>query len=148
MNNISTLRSNILHNEIAALLVSKKNLMIYDGFSDNLEENIAHKFFYSNPYEPLEFINIDIYYKWLPSLLSPGKIKIHGQIAVIRDRLNYDQDTHFNYYGVVIMEEMKIRDVEKTKITLFIGDNGITDIEGLVDYFESNYCKKSYSSRE
>lgn len=129
-------------------LQGKKNLMVYEGYRDNLENGIGIKYFYSNPHEPLEFVNLDLLNQGKALHLNGKRIIAYGSIHIIRDRKNWGVSEYLTDYGLIRIEELVIRDIEKAKITLFINHMGIEDLSGLIDYFESNYCSRSYSLGE
>ncbi|EYE89240.1 hypothetical protein Q428_03555 [Fervidicella metallireducens AeB] len=43
------------------ILKKRKNLMVYEGIRDGLDEDIKCKYFYSNPYDAFEYVTIDIF---------------------------------------------------------------------------------------
>lgn len=129
-------------------LQGKKNLMVYEGYRDNLENSIDIKYFYSNPHELLEFVNLDLFNKGNIIPYKGQRIIVYGSIYIIRDRKKWGKTDFLTDYGLIRIEELVIRDIDKSKITLFINHTGIEDLSGLIDYFESNYCSKSYSLGE
>ncbi|MCX7950578.1 MAG: hypothetical protein N2594_01335 [Clostridiales bacterium] len=116
-----------LKEKLANLLQDRKNLMYYDGIKDGLDENIAFKYFYSSPKNPLEFIIIDIF--------NQPQDKIYGNISIIVDYQEGYSDMQ-SEYGNVVVEKTVVRDINKLHIKLELNEIGIKNIEEAVEFFE------------
>lgn len=116
-----------LKEKLANLLQDRKNLMYYDGIKDGLDENIAFKYFYSSPKNPLEFIIIDIF--------NQPQDKIYGNISIIVDYQEGYSDMQ-SEYGNVVVEKTVVRDINKLHIKLELNEVGIKNIEEAVEFFE------------
>lgn len=116
-----------LKEKLSALLDNRKNLMYYDGIKDGLEENIAFKYFYSSPKNPLEFIIIDIFNK--------PQHEIYGNISIIVDYQEGYSDMK-SQFGNIVVEKTTVRDVNKLNIKLELSEVAINNIEDAVEFFE------------
>lgn len=125
-------------------LGNRKNLIVYDGINDGLEENIKNKYFYSNPYDPLEFIVIDIYSKPVINIIYNKKVEIFGIVSIIKEKCEYINRDFETVYGVVRINDICIRGIKKNEITMYINKHGLQDLKGVVLYFEDYFCKKMH----
>jgi hypothetical protein len=135
----------ILRNDIYKIVSDRKNLMFYDGKVDGLEPNINCKFFYSSPFDPLEFVTIDVYEDVKTLNINSKKIKVFGIINIIRDKDNLNIGFYQSEYGTVLIEEVELRGVKKLNIKLYINEFGEVDINNTINYFEKKLCLKSIS---
>lgn len=115
-------------NEIEGFLNSRKNLIIYDDYEDELF-NEAYRVVYSSPKEFLEFIFVDLY---------KGKNTSNplGVISIITSKKL--EESFLTLYGEVKYEHITVRGNEKTKISLIINLNGYENLEDAILYFENS----------
>jgi uncharacterized protein YihD (DUF1040 family) len=129
--------------EFYAEISTRKNLMVYDGIRDGLDENIRAKYFYSNPGEPLEFVVIDIYKDSVLLRFEGNESEVFGVVNIIKEKEAFDDSELESIYGHIIIRDIIIRDVDKNEITLYLNKNGISDLKSAVLYFEEYFCIKS-----
>ena len=143
MNSEKAVNDHSLKRELENILCNRKNLLIYDGMRDGLDDNIDFRFFYSNPFEPLEFVNIDVFKNADVILFGNNRSRVYGRIYIIMEKENFGSNFFESWYGLVQIEDINIRGVAKIKVTLFLNENGIVNIDKAINYFESTYCVKS-----
>lgn len=113
---------------VEVILQDKKNLMIYEDFEDELSSSV-YRFLYSNPKDLLEFICIDFY-------RNPGENIPYAVIKLITScNINTNIQTD---YGTIKWENVKVRDIDKIKISYILNLNGFKNIENAIKYFEEN----------
>lgn len=140
MNIVSNEQIYVQKNKIQETLKNKKNLMYYDMQIEkcsDIDVNIIYRYFYSNPYDPLEFITLDVF-----NYAYAAKHKVFGVLTIIRDRINITESECDLAYGEVEIEDIIVREVEKSRIKLFINSTGIQNIDLCINYFENKYCIK------
>lgn len=125
-------------------LSKRKNLMVYEGIKDGLEERVKNKYCYSSPFDPLEFVIIDVYNKPVIKNMYNKKVEIFGIMSIIRDEDGYIHRDFDTIYGAIEICNLCIRDVKKNEITLNINKNGIQDLKNVVLYFEDYFCRKMH----
>lgn len=125
-------------------LSKRKNLMVYDGIKDSLEERVKNKYCYSSPYDPLEFIIIDVYNKPVIKDIHNKKVEIFGIMSIIKEEDEYIHRDIDTIYGVIKICDLYIREIKKNEITLNINKNGIQDLKNAVLYFEDYFCRKMH----
>lgn len=127
-----------LKNKIYELLINRKNLISYDGLKDSLESNIYYKFFYSSPKDALEFINLDIYRKAEKIQIGIKYFEAYGIMNIITDKEVIGPKYSENIFGYLVVDDIKIRQVDKRNIKLLINRNGLLNIKSLINFFEDN----------
>ena len=140
MNIVSSEQIYVQKNKIQEALKNKKNLMYYDMQIEkcsDIDENIIYRYFYSSPYDPLEFITLDVF-----NCAYAVKHKTFGVLTIVRDRVNIPESECDLTYGEVEIEDIIVREVEKSRIKLFINSTGIRNIDSCINYFENKYCVK------
>jgi hypothetical protein len=140
MNIVSNEQIYAQKNKIQEAQKNKKNLMYYDMQIEkcsDIDENIIYRYFYSSPYDSLEFITLDVF-----NYAYAMKHKIFGVLTIIRDRVNIPESECGLPYGEVEIEDIIVREVEKSRIKLFINSAGIQNIDLCINYFENKYCIK------
>lgn len=110
---------------IETVLENKKNLMLYENHEENFSNSC--RFIYSNPNSPLEFIFLDIFEK--------SDNRIFGLISIITSRKDYTHESLTSMYGEVTYEDILIRGIEKTKISVSFNLTDF-DIKDIIRYFE------------
>lgn len=125
-------------------LNKRKNLMIYEGTKDGLDLSIQTKYCYSSPYDPLEFIIIDVYTKPVIKDINNKKVEIFGIMSIIKEEDKYEFREFDTIYGVVRISDICIRGIKKNEITLNINKAGIQDLKRVVLYFEDYFCIKMH----
>lgn len=125
-------------------LSKRKNLMVYEGIKDGLEECVKSKYCYSSPYDPLEFVIIDIYNKPVMKNICNKKVEVFGIMSIIRDEDRYIHGDFDTIYGAMEICKLCIRDVKKNEIILNINKNGIQHLKNVVLYFEDYFCRKMH----
>jgi hypothetical protein len=143
MYGLKQLNYDVLRDEVYSVIKNRKNLIFYDGIKDCLEENIVFKFFYSNPHDPLEFITIDIYNKVEKIKIDGKTMESLGLISIIKEKPEHILSNFENINGYVVVEDIKIRNVDKIKIQFHINRNGISNMKDVIEYFENNLCSKN-----
>lgn len=131
-------------NDFIGELSKRKNLMVYEGTKDDLEEYVKNKYCYSSPYDPLEFIIIDVYNRPVIKKINNKKVEVFGRMSIIKDENVYMQRDFDTIYGTINIYDICIRDIKKNEITFNINKNGIQDLKNVVLYFEDYFCKKMH----
>lgn len=126
-------------------LNKRKNLMIYEGIGDGLEEGVKKKYCYSSPYDPLEFIIIDIYNRTIIKNIYNKKVEIYGIMSIIKEEEKYLRNEYESIYGNITISDIYIRNIKKNEVILNINRVGIQDLRSVVLYFEDYFCKKMQS---
>lgn len=67
---------------------------------------------------------------------------VYGKISIVRQKSKLQREILKCYYGIIKIMDTEIRNVKKDSIELFINDNAIDDIKGVIEFFESNFCCK------
>jgi hypothetical protein len=132
--NISSLDK--LKSDIYSVLINKKNLIFYDGLMDGLEPNLYFKFFYSSPHDALEFINLDIYKKTERVQFGNKLVEVFGVMSIITGKENILSEFTENIFGYFTIDDIKIRQIDKKNIKLFISKNGLSNIKNLINFYE------------
>jgi hypothetical protein len=123
-------------------LNKRKNLMIYEGIKDGLEVGVKNKYCYSSPYDPLEFIIIDVYNKSVIINIDNKKVEVFGTMSIIKDEDKYVEREFDTIYGYVVISDLCIREIKKNEVTLNINKIGIQDLKRVIVYFEDYFCIK------
>lgn len=123
-------------------LENRKNFMYYEGLRDGLEENIKYKFFYSNPFDPLEFIIIDIFYETVRTNIINRSIDAFGVIEIIKEKDSTPTGLTECIYGYIEAQDVVIRNVNKISIKLHLSKKGHMDISEAINYFENYACNR------
>ena len=135
----------IINDELYDELNKRKNLMTYEGIKDGLEEGVRKKYCYSSPYDPLEFIIIDIYSKSVIKNIYNKKVEVFGIMSIIKDEDKNVIREHDTIYGVISISDLCLRGIKKNEVVLNINKIGIQDLKRVVLYFESYFCVKMHS---
>lgn len=115
-------------NNIENYLENRKNLMVYDDYIDE-KDNEAYRFFYSNPRRLLEFISLDIY-------KSQYKNSPLGVISTITSKEIAEDKVIITRFGKMILSHIIVRDIPKTKVELVVKTNEYKIIKEIIEYFE------------
>ena len=132
----------LVNDELFDVLNQRKNLMVYEGIKDGLDEDVRNKYCYSSPYDPLEFIILDIYNKPVIKNTKNKKVEIFGIMSIIKEEVKNTIMEFDTIYGYVRIENILIRGIKKNEVTLNINRIGIQDLISVVLYFEDYFCKK------
>ena len=122
-----------------------KYLIFYDGNEKDygmMPDNVLYRFFYSSPGNPFEYVFIDIYNAPNDMDIKGEKSRQFGRISLIRQKSKIQRDTIDCYYGTIKIRDEEIRNIKKDSIELFMNDNAIDDVKGVIEFFESNFCYK------
>lgn len=128
--------------DMMKILCSRRNLMVYEGIRDGLEENIDYRFFYSSPGEALEFVIIDIYRYPIDIEFESRKMECFGKIKMIREPGDFSEEAIRCLFGRILIENIKLREMDKINIVLNLNFHGIERIEEAIEYFEGLFCVK------
>lgn len=134
----------IFNDEFIEELNKRKNLLVYEGIKDGLEEGIKNKYCYSSPFDPLEFIIIDVYNKPVIKKIHNKKVEVFGILSIIKDEEKYVQKEFESIYGNITIVDIFIRKIKKNEVTLNINNVGIQDLKRVVLYFEDYFCRKMH----
>ncbi|MDF2673851.1 MAG: hypothetical protein K0R09_2116 [Clostridiales bacterium] len=132
----------LINDGLFDVLNKRKNLMVYEGIKDGLKAGIKNKYCYSSPYDPLEFVILDIYNKPVIKNIENKKVEIFGIMSIIKEEVKNAIKEFDTIYGNVCIENILIRGIKKNEVRLNINRIGIQDLIGAVLYFEDYFCKK------
>lgn len=144
MFNLDSADYRIIDDRLLDELNKRKNLIIYEGIKDGLDEGVKNKYCYSNPYDPLEFIIIDVYNKPVVKGINNKNIEVFGIISIIKDEESYAAREFDTIYGRVEISDLCIREIKKNEIILNINKAGIQDLKRVILYFEDYFCIKMH----
>lgn len=131
-----------LKDEIIETLRGRRNLMVYDGIRDGLDENVDYRFFYSSPGDALEFVVGDIFRSSVDIEFKGRNIECFGKVKIIREPKDYREGFVECLFGMVTTENIKVRAMDKVDIVLNLNFYGIERINEAIEYFEKFFCVK------
>lgn len=145
MFNLDSAEYKIINDGLFEELSKRKNLMTYEGIKDGLEEGVKNKYCYSSPYDPLEFIIIDVYNKSVIKNINNKKVEVFGIMSIIKDEDKCILREIDTIYGFIKISDLCLREIKKNEVVLNINKIGIQDLKRVVLYFESYFCIKMHS---
>lgn len=128
--------------EVEELLHEKRNLMVYDGRRDGLDEKVDYRFFYSSPGDALEFVIGDIFRNGDDFKIDGRSIKRFGEINIIREPGDFCEEIVECLFGIVVVGKIKVREIDRINITLNLNSFGVKRLKDSIEYFEKSFCVK------